>query len=494
VTGARGRDPRQRGEPHYPKGQGPISGGIGAQSIVTSDVQQLYADPAAAAAQAVDKIAAARVWLLKEKPFFGVLARALQVEATLKVPAFRLTPDDRLLANALAVLEMRFPSLCARLAHLCLHAALGAFVRRGAREPLRWNVAHDLAIDPLLRAAGFNLGASLSSADLPPGASAEEYFALLPEDAKPDDLWCDLSEPPPPPDAPPAGNFTRQDDDQGSDPGSHGDQQGKDPKPAEGEPEDDDEDDDEEDDDEEEEPSPLEARARELQWKMRLAAALEEELASGGKTFGETPAWIDELVQATIEPPPDWTAALQQSISMLTRTGRSFLRPSRRMSALVGPDGAWPEVVAMPGRRILPAGKLVSVIDTSASIEAATLRRFLGALCAIATSEGFDEIRLLQADAEVTKDETVFAAELLFHEVAIVGRGGTDFGPALRKLAEESRREGERYTVVYLTDLDGRFPKAVETRPLEVLWVVPGKAAKPPPFGRLLEMALAARR
>lgn len=483
---------RTKGEPQYPKGQGPIAGGTGARTITTSDVQHLYADPVAAAAQAVDKIAAARVWLLKEKPFFGVLARALQVEATLKVPAFRLTLDDRLLANALVVLELRFPALCARLAHLCLHAALGAFVRRGAREPLRWNVAHDLAIDPLLRAAGFNVGASLPWAELPPGASAEEYFALLPEETRPDDLWCDLTDPPPPPDAPPAGNFTRQDDDQGTDPGSRDqNKQGQDQKPDQGEP---DEPDDGDDDEREEEPSPLEARARELQWKMRLAAALEEELASGGKTFGETPAWIDELVQATIEPPPDWTATLQQSISMLKRTDRSFLRPSRRLSALAGPDGSWPDVVAMPGRRIVPAGKLVSVIDTSASIDTATLRRFLGALAAIATSEGFDEIRLVQADAEVTKDETVFAAELFFHEVAVVGRGGTDFGPALRKLAEESRREGERFTVVYLTDLDGRFPKEPETRPLAVLWVVPGKAAKPPPFGQLLEMALAAPR
>jgi hypothetical protein len=57
----------------------------------------------------------------------------------------------------------------------------------------------------------------------------------------------------------------------------------------------------------------IEARSRELQWKMRLGAAMEEELASGGKTFGEVPGWLDELVRATIEPPPDWSAALQRS-------------------------------------------------------------------------------------------------------------------------------------------------------------------------------------
>src|SRR6185503_7172815 len=113
----------------------------------------------------------------------------------------------------------------------------------------------------------------------------------------------------------------------------------------------------------------VEARSRELQWKMRLGAALEEELSSGGKTFGEVPAWIDELVRATIEPPPDWSAALQRSVSMLTRTDRSFLRPSRRLAALAGADGSWPDVVAMPGRRVQLAGRLVVVIDTSASID-----------------------------------------------------------------------------------------------------------------------------
>ncbi len=133
---------------------------------------------------------------------------------------------------------------------------------------------------------------------------------------------------------------------------------------------------------------------------------------------------------------------LQRSIATLTRTDRTFLRPSRRQSALAGPDGAWPDVVSMPGRRILPAGKLVSVIDTSASIDAKMLARFLGALASIATAEGFDEIRLLQADAEVTRDETLFAAELYFQQIAIVGRGGTDFGPALRLLAAESKRAG----------------------------------------------------
>lgn len=470
----------------------------GAKNVLTTPVRQVYADPTAAAAQTTDKIAAARVWLLKEKPFFGVLARAFQVEVSLKTPALRITPDDRLLVNPLVILEMRFPTLCARLAHVAMHAALGALPRRGPRDPLRWNLAHDLAIDPLLRAASMPVGAPLPFAELPPGASAEEYYAILPEGARPDDLWCDLCDPPPPDGPPPIqGTFTRQDDGEGDeDPGENnsggqgnqGDSQNnaqpEDPSDTPDTP-------DTPDDADQPEPDqvpPIEARSRELQWKMRLGAAMEEELSSGGKTFGEVPAWIDELVRATIEPPPDWTAALQRSVSMLARTDRSFLRPSRRLSALAGPDGAWPEVVAMPGRRIVPAGRLVAVIDTSASITSTTLSRFLGSLAAVATSEGFDEIRLLQADAEVTKDETFFAADLLFQQIPVTGRGGTDFGPALRALAVDSRRLGERFTVAYLTDLDGRFPDPSDVDLLEVLWIVPGKPPALPPFGKLIEM------
>jgi hypothetical protein len=43
--------------------------------------------------------------------------------------------------------------------------------------------------------------------------------------------------------------------------------------------------------------------------------------------------------------------------------------------------------------------------------------------------------------------------------------------------------------VVYLTDLDGRFPDASSTRHLDVLWVTPSLPAVPPPFGRVLVMA-----
>jgi predicted metal-dependent peptidase len=410
----------------------------------------LLGDPAAAASGALDKIAAARVWLLKEKPFFGVLSRALTVEPRADVRAFRLFADDRLAVNPLAVLRTPFPALSARLAHLALHAALGGFVRRGDRDARRWNLAHDLAIDPLVRGAGLPLGLPPPPDELAPGSSAEDIFALLPEGAAPGDDWCDLSDAPRDEEAPPEG-------------------------PAAGPAAD--------------STTKMDEQARALAWKMRLATAIEEERASGGKTWGDIPAWIDEMIRATIEPPPHWTVVLQRSVSLLTRTDRTWLRPSRRMSAVAEHAGRWPDVVTMPGRKVVLAGQLVAIVDTSGSIDEATLARFLGAVASAATAEGLEEVRLMQADSEVTSDEILSPAELLTEQVAIRGRGGTSFVPALSRLIEEARRKAERFSVVYLTDLDGMLPRSRDAKALDVLWVVPRKPRRKPPFGTVVQLA-----
>jgi predicted metal-dependent peptidase len=423
--------------------------------------------PDAAARGSLDKIAASRVWLLKEKPFFGVLARALLVEPSPDLAsAFRLHADDSLLVHPRAVLALPFIGLCARLSHLCLHAALGAYVRRRERTPARWNLAHDLAIEPLLREAELPAGSGELPEWLRAGMSAEEVYDLLPADAAPAAEWCDLVDAPKP-----------ESEERSPPPGAPRGTAGEEPSGGSATPE--------------APPTrdspPHEVRARELAWKMRLAEALEVERASGGKTWGAVPAWIDAMVSAQIAPPPSWTLALQRAVAALARSERTFLRPSRRQSAIAFDAGEeWPEVVSMPGRRVVLGGRLVAIVDTSASMDEATLAVALGAVAAAATAEGVDEVRLVQADAEVTSDEVVSPADLLVRKIAIKGRGGTSFVPALTLLAREAERAGERFTAVYLTDLDGTFPERKAVRGVEVLWV--STVARPVPFGRVLRI------
>jgi predicted metal-dependent peptidase len=427
--------------------------------------------PEASARGAVDKIAAGRVWLLKEKPFFGVLARALVVEPTPGLAsAFRLHSDDSLLVHPRAVLALPFARLCARLSHLCLHAALGAYVRRRERTPARWNLAHDLAIEPLLREARLPAAAGEIPEWLHVGMSAEEVYDLLPADASPAPEWCDLVDAPQP-------QTEERSPPKGAPRGTAGEGEsensvGSEPEdPASRAPD----------------AAPHEVRARELAWKMRLAEALEVERASGGKTWGAIPAWIDAMVSAQIAPPPSWTLTLQRAVAALARTERTFLRPSRRQSAIAFDAGEdWPQVVSMPGRRVVLGGKLVAIVDTSASMDEAVLAVALGAVASAATAEGVDEVRLVQADAEVTSDEVISPADLLIRKIAIKGRGGTSFGPALTMLARESQQTRERFTAVYLTDLDGTFPERRAVRGIDVLWVT--TVTRPVPFGRVLRI------
>lgn len=430
----------------------------------SADRKTLHSDWDGAVRQSRDKLAASRVWLLKHKPFFGVLARAFRPLASDRTAGFRLWPDDTLWFQPLTVLRMTFPALCARLAHLSLHAALGAFSRRAEREPRRWNVAHDLAIEPLLQAAGLACGAVHGHfSALPAGASAEAYFEELGEDVQPEPIWCDLCDSAPDSDAvqPPPGGQS------GDAAGSNGSdkEQGPPREAARGN-------------------KAVEEKGRELEWKLRLVAALEEEARSGGRTFGDQPAWIEEMLQARIRPAARWSAVLQRSLSSLQRSGRSFLRPSRRMSALVDEHKQWPSTVTMPGRRIEHAGLLAVVVDTSASIAVPMLERFLAEVVSVATAEGIDEIRLIQADAAVTSDSVLFAAELLFQPIAIVGRGGSDFAPALARLDADAVRQGRPFTAVYLSDLDGHHGSAPQH--VDVLWVSPRRPKVAPPFGKVL--------
>ena len=148
--------------------------------------------------EARDKLAAARVWLMRHKPFFGVLSQGLRLRASGETPALRLYPDDRVLFNAKSVEAWPFPEVVARLAHLSLHAALGAFERRRGRPAHAWNVAHDLAIAPMLRAAdlgGYLPDLDWGSPELATGQAAEEVYVRLPPDAMPCPTWFDLSDP-----------------------------------------------------------------------------------------------------------------------------------------------------------------------------------------------------------------------------------------------------------------------------------------------------------
>src|SRR5580693_4258072 len=124
------------------------------------------------------RVQKARTALVLDHPFFGSLlfrlkgreCRSIQTMATDGVSLF-YNPDFVETLNA--------ATLAGTLAHEVMHPALHHHVRRSGRDPKRWNVACDFAINPLLVDAGLSLPDGVLLDDRFRAMSAEQIYNLL---------------------------------------------------------------------------------------------------------------------------------------------------------------------------------------------------------------------------------------------------------------------------------------------------------------------------
>jgi len=177
------------------------------------------------------------------------------------------------------------------LAHEVMHNALAHPSRRGPRDPVLWNIACDLAINPILRDAhvalpdGCLMPGEGQFAELPAGKSAEEYYSTLMKGK--DD--CGDSE----------GNGAGT-----SDPGGCG--QVIDPEQGD----------------------PAQVQAIEAEWKVAVAQAQQ---AAMGR--GPLPGGLGRSVEQVLHPPADWRSVLREFVSAHARNDYSWSRPNRRFIA-----------------------------------------------------------------------------------------------------------------------------------------------------------------
>lgn len=167
-----------------------------------------------------------------------------------------------------------------------------------------------------------------------------------------------------------------------------------------------------------------------------------------------------------------WELALQRWIESVAPGDRTFTRASRR--------GAERSDVVLPGRR--REGWILNVVlDTSGSMTD-EIPRVLGTLGEFCDAVGVDQVRLVQCDAAVTRDELLSPHELA--ERRIEGYGGSDLSPALEHLAWDQHVRA----AVVITDGEIAYP--AEPVPFELLWLVPAqyRAAFNPSYGRVIAM------
>ena len=410
--------------------------------------------------------------LLREQPFFGSLALRLPIRAdasreTVASDGREIRYSPRWIADT----DAHFIETA--MARVVLACALKHHTRRGERDPERWQRASQLVTHGLLRDAGFTLPPDAEAWD---GISVEQAYDRMPEPDNGDgDGDSDGNAPSGggdagAPDSQPSTGSGGDDDSGGSDDGSgdsdpqdgddssgHGgadaspscDPAGTgevmDPPAGAG-------------DGGEASPSPAEIAAEEQAWDEAMHQA-----ASLAKAQGKLPGGVEETVRGAHASTVDWRTLLRRYMTDTAKRDYSWSLPNRRFID----SGLY-----LPSIRSEGIDTIAVIVDTSGSLPATTLAAFWTELREIATELQPERVILLQVDAAV-QDAAEYAGADLPDEIAVKGRGGTDFRPGFAWLEENGIRPG---VCIYLTDmLCSSYP---ETEPdFDVVWA---NYAEPP--------------
>jgi len=348
------------------------------------------------------------------------------------------TDGRRLIYNPDFLQTLTEPELVGLLAHEVMHCVNKHFSRRSGRDASDWNIAADLAINPLLTESGFTLpdGALIPGEgqyrNFEPGRSAEEYYAQLQASKQPD----------------PNGDDSTPGDQSGdqsgsADPGQCGgviDPQADDGTPAES----------------------SEQTQLDSEWSANVAAAQQ-----AAERRGELSAGLSRLCGAVLAPAADWKAELREYITRPAKRDYNWKRPNRRFVH---------QGLYLPSMNSLEIGHIIAAVDTSGSIGESTLTRFASELDDIAR-QGASKITILYHDSDIVRvDEWTPGNGPL--TLTPCGGGGTDHGPVFEWIDQNT--DEAPAVLICLTDLYSSFPDDQPAYP--VLWAAADSSA-PHPFG-----------
>lgn len=213
--------------------------------------------------------------------------------------------------------------------------------------------------------------------------------------------------------------------------------------------------------------SAAEREAKAKEWAVAVVQA-----ANSARKAGKLPGSIERFVTQLLDSSVDWRTQLRRFITERTREGYSWQRFNKRMQA-VG--------IYLPGRYSEVMETLVVVTDDSGSISNKVLSLFSGETSAARDAAMPQRTIVLSCDARVNHADELGPDDPFV--VKCHGGGGTDFCPPFRWLKERGITPS---CLVYLTDLEGPFPKEPPDYP--VLWcTINDKRA---PWGETLRLEL----
>lgn len=395
--------------------------------------------------------------LLNDEAFFAPLAMRLTLVEDLTCNN-AWTDGTSLGYNPQWIDTLDSAQLRALIAHEVMHCAAGHPWRRDQRDPLKWNVACDRVINPILRQAGFTL---------PKGA----LYELAPDHLGKSSEWVYDRLPPTPPSSqqqPASGSsgvgglITATGQPGGTPaPGEAGDSFGEvrdapSPTASQGDPAED-----------ADAPGGV-ATNTEEDWRQAVAQA-----ATMAKQQGKLPGMLDRFALSVEQSRVDWRSVMRRFVQEVTRADYTFARPNQRYAA-----SGW----ILPSLHSPEVGTLAIGVDTSGSIDAVLLSQFAAEIQALVDEVQPREVRVLYADAAVQREDVFLRGDPVVMRPA--GGGGTDFRPVFNRVLGDGESP---VAVIYLTDLYGTFPAQEPDVP--TLWVTADAEHPAVPFGEVLVAA-----
>jgi predicted metal-dependent peptidase len=416
------------------------------------------------------RISKQRTSLVLDQPFFGALALRLKVVEDPSCKTF-WTDSVSIGYNPAYLAGLNDLETRGVLAHEVLHVANGHCWRQGDRDPDLWNDACDHAINPIIVDAGMLLPKGALMDVRFRGKSAEEIYGILVHEkrqkqkqqqqgkgqqdgGKPGGQSGQQPDDPTGGSSPPQSANGANTPSAGSDPAASANANA-DPAPSCGEIR----------------QYVADDRAKqEAEWKVAVHQA-----AKAAQMRGGMPGGLQGMIAQAVEPAVDWRPILHRFAQDLSTTDYSFAIPNRRYLHMR---------LYLPSLHEPAVGDAVFVRDSSGSVWDETQAQFAAEILAVNDAVRPRRLIVMDCDTRVTQIQTFERGEAVDLQ-PVLGGGGTSFLDPFRRLADDGIHPA---FLVYLTDMDGRFPDEGPSYP--VLWAstTPLRRARQAPFGEVVEV------
>ena len=217
-------------------------------------------------------------------------------------------------------------------------------------------------------------------------------------------------------------------------------------------------------------PEPEDGEGKTVAEQAREWQIAVEQAESVAKLAGKMPFGAVRTLESAQAARVDWRELLRRAWSETIPADYSWMRPNRRH--------VWSGLY-LPGITSEGVGEIAIAVDCSGSVSARQLGLFEAEIRSILAGQRPRTVHVIYFDAIVQKVEIYQAGQPV--SLTPIGGGGTDFRPCFEWLEE---REIVPQTLVFLTDLCGRFPGEAPSYP--VIWA--STESRKAPFGQVVPM------